>query len=53
MPLQPFLCVTIDVIGGEREENAFYGETYAEARAVADRRIADGDFAEVIFDCEL
>jgi hypothetical protein len=52
MPLQTFPCVTIDVIGGEREENAFYGETYAEVRAIADRRIADGDFAEVIFECE-
>jgi hypothetical protein len=53
MTNQIFPCVTTDVIGGEREENAFYGETYAEVRAIADRRIADGDFAEVIFDCEL
>ena len=53
MTIQPFPCVTIETPGGEREENAFYGETYAEARAAADRRIADGDFAEVIFDCEL
>jgi hypothetical protein len=53
MPIQTFNCVTFETLDGEREENAFYGETYAEVRASADRRIADGDFAEVIFDCEL
>lgn len=47
-----FDCVTIDETG-EREENAFYGEDYADVRAQADRRIADGDFVAVIFDCEL
>lgn len=47
-----FECVTIDETG-EREPNAFYGESYAEVRASADRRIADGDFVQVIFDCEL
>lgn len=47
-----FECVTIDE-SGERDPNAFYGDDYAEARAVADRRIADGDFVAVIFECEL
>lgn len=52
MPELTFECVTIDETG-EREPNAFYGETYADVRAIADRRIADGDFVQVIFDCEL